>query len=357
MRVLQIGADRSKRGILFRNFPAFARQQAYAKEFGRLDIIGFSLRADNAEPIEDGCLTVYPTNSRWRIAWPFDAYRIARSLQKPYVVSVQDPFETGIIGWLVARRFRVPLHVQVHTDFLSPAYARHSLLNRARVLLGGFVLRRAAGIRAVSERIKRSIMEKYHLRAHISVLPIYVDTARFAHAVPDPTLAARFAAFSKKLLVVSRLEREKHVGLALEAFASAAPSGSCLIVVGAGSEGAALRSLAASLGVAGRVFFEGTQNPASYYALADLVLVPSEYEGYGLVVVEALAAGRPVLSTDVGIAREAGAIVAEPERFTESLRQWFRSGPREGVLAAYPYRDFSEYVRAYCADIVARARV
>ena len=62
-----------------------------------------------------------------------------------------------------------------------------------------------------------------------------------------------------------------------------------------------------------------------------------------------------MLSTDVGIAREAGAIVTTPEKFAESLSEWFKNGPREGHLESYPYKDFDEYVRAYCDDIVAAA--
>src|SRR3990167_11016506 len=161
MRVLQIGADRSKRGILFRGSPAFKRQEAYAKQFGHLDIIGFSLRSDGGKAGDEGALRVYPTGSpaKWRFG--FDALRIARRLGRPDVVSVQDPFETGLVGWLIARRFKVPLHVQIHTDFLSPAYAELSLVNRARVLLAGFILRRAAGIRVVSDRVQERIQERY----------------------------------------------------------------------------------------------------------------------------------------------------------------------------------------------------
>jgi putative flippase GtrA len=50
-------------------------------------------------------------------------------------------------------------------------------------------------------------------------------------------------------------------------------------------------------------------DPASYYKTADCFLITSDYEGYGMTIVEALAAGCPVVSTDVGIAKEAGASI------------------------------------------------
>ena len=110
------------------------------------------------------------------------------------------------------------------------------------------------------------------------------------------------------------------------------------------------------MNVESRVFFEGARDAALYYALADLILVPSKYEGYGLVIVEALAAGKPALSTDVGIAREAGAIVTSEQNFATDLTRWFESGPRAGGLKNYPYKNFEEYVRAYCGDVLAAAR-
>src|SRR3989344_5011686 len=322
VRILQIGSDRSKRGILHRDSPAFKRQEAYAARFGNLDIIGFSLRFDGARKIETGPLRVMPTNSPSKLLFGWDALRIARTLPRPDVVSGQDPFETGLIGWLISLMKAVPLHVQVHTDFLSPEYARLSLLNRLRVRLAGFVLRRASRIRV---------------------------------GLQDFALAKRFSAYKNKLLVVSRLEPEKNVALAIRPFSEVKPQSACLIVVGGGSERGSLERLARHLGISDRVFFEDGKDVAPYYALTDLVLFPSKYDGYGMVIIEALAAGKPVLSTDVGIAREAGAIIAKPEEFPNALLEWFKSGPRTAELKNYQYKNFDEYIAAYCADIAACA--
>lgn len=355
MRVLQIGADRSKRGILVPGTKAYERQRAYADVFGSLDIIGFSRKGDGFKEHHDGPLHLYPTNSAMRLLYGIDALLRASKLPWPDVVSAQDPFEAGLTAYAISRFVQKPLHVQVHTDFLSPAYARHSLLNRFRVLVAGFVLRRAARVRVVSERIRISIQTRYALQAPVTVLPIYVDVGRFRALERDALLEQRFVTFSHRLLYVGRFEPEKDPCLALRAFARAAPKSTCLIMVGTGSEFAYVRALARDLGVADRVFFEGEADPGPYYAIADLVLVTSRYEGYGLVIIEALAAGKPVLSTDVGVAREAGAITAEGE-YAEALRSWLESGPREGRLSGYPYTNFEEYVAQYCDDIAFIAR-
>ncbi|MDZ4227326.1 MAG: glycosyltransferase, partial [Patescibacteria group bacterium] len=192
MRVLQIGSDRSKRGILFPATPAALRQKAYAQKFGHLDIVGFSLKSDGAKRYSEGKLAVYPTQSASRLSYGLDALRIARSLPKPDVVSVQDPFESGLVAWFIARRLRVPLHAQVHTDFLSPEYARHSTLNRIRVCIARFVLPRASGVRVVSSRIADSLQAAgCKLKIAPSVLPIFADIEKFKNVPQDAALAAR----------------------------------------------------------------------------------------------------------------------------------------------------------------------
>ncbi|HUO50640.1 MAG TPA: glycosyltransferase [Candidatus Paceibacterota bacterium] len=349
-RVLQIGADRSRRGILYPDSPAAARQRAYAEGLGQLDIIGFSRSSDGTHAYREPHLSVYPTNSRSSLLYGWDALRTARKVPRPSVISVQDPFETGIVGCILAKRFGAPLHVQVHTDFLSPHYAE-GLRNRIRRAIAGYVLRRASRIRVVSNHIAHAITQRYALHVPITVLPIFVDLDRLRNPESDPQLTTRFAQFEKKLLVVARLEEEKNVALTIRAFAESAPQSACLVVVGEGSARKRLEALARTLSISDRVFFEGTQNSSRYYPLADLVLVPSKYEGYGLVIVEALAAGKPVLATDVGIAREAGAIVSSEKDFAKDLKQWFENGLRTGHLAGYPYANFDEYVAAYCDDV------
>jgi glycosyltransferase involved in cell wall biosynthesis len=280
------------------------------------------------------------------------ALRLARRVGKYDIVTAQDPFENGFVAWRAARRRHAKLHVQVHTDPFNAGYASHSLINFVRLYIALFVLKRADGIRVVSDRIKTSIEKRLKPKRTIAILPIYVDVRRIREAQLSPDLSQRFAKFSTKLLLVSRLEKEKNPALALRAFARAAPADACLMILGEGRLRLHLIAEARKLRITERVFFEGTKDVAPYYKLADLVLVPSKYEGYGRVFIEASAAGRPILSTDVGIAREVGAIIADEQHFAEALKRWFENGPRTSELTSYPYTSFDEYLREYCFDIV-----
>jgi glycosyltransferase involved in cell wall biosynthesis len=350
MNVLLIGTDRS---LLTLQSASARRHAAYADEFNEFDIIVFAKGEERRREIATHA-RVHPTGSHSRLTYGLDALRIARGLPRPDVVSAQDPFETGLAAWIIAALLNAPLHVQVHTDFLSPAFVRGSLLNRVRRLIAGFVLHRAARIRVVSLRIQEAMEERYRLKAPISVLPIFVDTARYASLA-----RTKHPRFKIALLAVGRLEKEKHFELAIDALKAARQAGhdAGLTIVGSGSEEEHLREQARTAGLERFVGFTGWQDDlTAYFSAADLLLVTSEYEGYGMALVEALAAGIPVLSTDVGIAREAGAIVAEPEHFGAALIEWIERGPRAAALQSYPYASEEEYTRAWSADIKQAAR-
>src|SRR3989344_3130494 len=347
-RVVVVGTETA---VFQEGSPVRERILAYTKCLASTDIIVMCGKKFEKEQVREH-VALYPTNSRTRFMRIFNAIRIGKKLPRADVVTAQDPFETGLAGFFIARALGARLHVQIHTDFLSPHFARLSLVNRCRALLARFVLSRADRVRVVSERIAQSLQTKnYTLKTNPTALPIFVDISAIRAATPSPDLVNHFSKFKTRLLVVSRLEPEKNVALTVVSFARSAPKNACLIIVGDGRERGKLERLAQNEGVMGRVFFEGKQDAANYYALADLVLVPSRYEGYGLVIIEALAAGKPVLSTDVCIAREQGAIVVSPERFAGALSEWFKNGPREGHLVGYPYASVEEYVQKYCADI------
>lgn len=349
MRILMISTDRT---AFEAGSPTRRRMETYAKAVGILDIIVFSLRRHGHQKIQHGQLTICPTDSRLRLLYGWNALMSPCLKERIDAVTVQDPFEVGLLGLVISWYLKIPLHVQIHTDLYAPAFRQHSFLNRARLVIAFFVLRRADRIRVVSERIRRSVELRVRekTRSQISVLPIFVDIDHFKKAQAPTELVERFASFKKKVLVVSRLESEKHVALAISSFAEGAPNDACLIILGDGSGRGSLQVLAESLGIKARVFFEGRRDPAPYYALADLVLVPSYYEGYCMTIIEALAAGVPVISTDVGIAPEAGARIAEPQRFAQALREALESNAR-GILISYPYTSWDAYVSAWRNDI------
>src|SRR3989344_1142990 len=172
-----------------------------------------------------GNVFLYPTNSRSKWFYIFNARKIARNMFHvsrftfhDWLVTTQDPFETGLAGWLIARKNNIPLQLQIHTDFLNPCFARESLLNHIRVRIARFLLPRARGIRVVSDRIKNSLKAKsYKLKAEPTVLPIFVDTEQLKNAPVKTDLRKKYPQFDFIVLMASRLTKEKNIPLAFAA--------------------------------------------------------------------------------------------------------------------------------------------
>ena len=104
---------------------------------------------------------------------------------------------------------------------------------------------------------------------------------------------------SKRILAVGRMKTVKNYPLLLRSFALLDDPEARLMFVGEGEGRAALASLAKELGVMDRVIFAGFRpDPTPFYRTADLFVLSSNSEGFGNVIVEALACGTYVVSTD-----------------------------------------------------------
>ena len=138
----------------------------------------------------------------------------------------------------------------------------------------------------------------------VHVVPTGVDTAVFHRSAPARHRLRRSLGIpegSPVLLTVARLVREKNLDFLLDAFhriVRAAP-GSRLLLVGEGNYREQLERRARKMGVASRTIFAGLvphERVAAYYQAADLFVFPSVVESQGLVILEALASGLPVVA-------------------------------------------------------------
>ena len=136
----------------------------------------------------------------------------------------------------------------------------------------------------------------------IEVIPNFVDTGRFVR-VADPAIRARFAHPDEALLLhVSNFRPVKRVEDVVEVFARVASEiPARLLMVGDGPERARAFELAQQLGVIGRVHFLGSfPDVQTVMGIADLFLLPSNKESFGLAALEAMSCEVPVVAARAG---------------------------------------------------------
>ena len=123
------------------------------------------------------------------------------------------------------------------------------------------------------------------------------DIDRLAHT---RSLSVRSGS-GRHYLAVGRLAPQKNFDLLLTSFARIAEADDRLTIVGEGPLRSKLIRRATELGIADRVAMPGHQGRVDpWFAAADALVLSSDYEGLGIVVIEALAAGVPVVATDCG---------------------------------------------------------
>ncbi|HEX2882729.1 MAG TPA: glycosyltransferase family 4 protein, partial [Polyangiaceae bacterium] len=232
---------------------------------------------------------------------------------KPNLVHMQTcegnvPFVVGA----VARAQRIPRLIKFSSDFV---WAR---LNRDRYLGLPYqeLHRSSLGARLLTQA-QRTTLAQYNLVwatspfVEQSLQKVYGLRPEVLHALPNlirlsnDALQPRTTRSECVVLLVARLVPTKGIEVALEALAQLSESSVRLRIVGEGAPAyeASLRKLSVGLGVQHRVDFVGAVPPAKLtqeYDSADLLLLPSWYEAFGIVLVQAMARGLPCVASNVG---------------------------------------------------------
>ncbi len=315
MKLLMISMDRK---IFNKDSEVARRQIEYAKNYDEVHIIVFTKRSSFKEIALGNNIVVYPTRSLSRWSYIFRALSLGRFIVERRNIShitCQDPFETGLVGALIKNRHDVSLELQIHTDIGSPYFQKFNFLNRIRTLISKYTLTRADKVRVVSERIKKYV-SRFVLPEKIEIKPIAVDIEKVKNAPVTEDLHKKYPQFSHIILMVSRLEPEKNIEMAVKAWPKVLEKipKTGLLITGSGAEDCKLKLIVESLKLNDSIIFSGWQNQEtiySYYKTAEALLVTSWYEGYGMTMLEAQAAHCPVVSTDVGIARDIGTQIVE----------------------------------------------
>jgi glycogen synthase len=237
-------------------------------------------------------------------------------------VEVGDRYDFDLVhghDWLVAsagdhlaKRFRCPLVVTIH----ATEYGRHQgwVDTHPQSYIHGverWIANRCEQLITCSAYMRDHVADIYGLEDEaVAVVPNGIDPSELVPVDDLASLRASFAGPDDKLvLLVGRLVYEKGFQLALEALPRLIERvpGTRFIVAGSGTAEKDLRRQASDLGLDAHGTFVGWIGDDvlhSLYRIADLTVVPSIYEPFGLVALEAMASGCPCLVADTGGLRE-----------------------------------------------------
>ncbi|MBI3952013.1 MAG: N-acetyl-alpha-D-glucosaminyl L-malate synthase BshA [Acidobacteria bacterium] len=173
--------------------------------------------------------------------------------------------------------------------------------DRSYLPITRFGIQRSDGVTAVSEHLRQATCETFGV-CHIRVVPNFINEALYTRR-PDPTKRARLAPSGEKIIMhVSNFRPPKRAPDCVEILARVrAKVDARLVMVGDGLERAQAEWLAHRRGVAEFVHFAGKQPyMPDCLSLADVLLLPSELESFGLAALEAMACEVPVVASRVG---------------------------------------------------------
>ncbi len=217
---------------------------------------------------------------------------------------------SGLVGETLKVLWGVPHVTMFHT--LGEIKNRSSLAedeSAMRIDAEARIIQSVERVVCATEHEKSLLVHLYYADpAKITVIPLGVDADRFRPI--DKVEARRQLGFSDEriILFVGRIEALKGVDILINAAAMLESDIECSVLIVGGddasrAEVAELQTLASDLGIGHRVAFVGAVDHDKlplFYNAADVCVVPSHYESFGLVAVEAMACGIPVVASRVG---------------------------------------------------------
>ena len=165
-----------------------------------------------------------------------------------------------------------------------------------------FCINESDGVTAVSESLKESTFEHFDIKRDIHVIPNFIVPSDKAESSYQ-RMRSKYAAPEEKILChVSNFRKVKRVEDVVRVFAKVnVKVPSRLILVGDGPERYTIEKMCREFGICNRVTFLGkVQDTSHVLEIADLFLLPSETESFGLAALEAMAVAVPVISSNAG---------------------------------------------------------
>jgi glycosyltransferase involved in cell wall biosynthesis len=261
-------------------------------------------------------------------AFPLQLYRAAAANSVVHL-HIGQAFTPEMV-WLVSKPGRFKYIAELHIDF-EPSGPAGVLLPLYKRLILKRVLQSAAAVITLNQKTLRTVRETYGYNGPAHIMNNGIDEAFFAIKRPAPKPNPPKILH---LLFVGRLSKQKNLPVLLKALATTKRKVH-LDLIGDGEERAAVQEMVTALNLT-NVTMHGRRDRGEvikFYRSCDALIMPSLYEAQPLVLLEAMAAGIPIIGTNViGVAdhiRGAG-IVVEPtiKGLVRGIEQYYALYPK-----------------------------
>lgn len=284
---------------------------------------------------------------------------------KPALIHSQHPILMGDLAAAFARDLGLPLVFTFHTRYDQYAQQYVPIVPElADIVMEEIIsryLEQCTHIVAPTSSIREFILREYAPNAPVSVVPTPVDLRAYNDLDPHRVRSALGLEEAELLLYVGRLAGEKGLDFLLRVFAKvlAERPQVRLLLVGKGPEEDDLRETVQELDLGERVVFAGAvphDDVPHYAAAADLFVFSSVTETQGLVLIEAMAAGTPVVAVEapgsVDALEEGGGLLvpAQEDAFAEAVLELLADGPCRRAMG----EKAAQAVRRYTIPAVTR---
>jgi len=272
-----------------------------------------------------------------------------------HVVHLHFPYPPGEVANFLFGRGEITV-LTYHSDVVRQKlilFFYHPLLLR--------ILSKADGIIATSPRYLDSSPYLRLFRDKCTVIPLGVEVERFASVQREEVEAIRQRYGTPLILFVGKLRYYKGIPYLLEAMRSLQAT---LLIVGSGPMEEAWRKLSSEMGLDGKVFFLGEvedEKLPAFYQACDVFVLPASHrsEAFGTVLIEAMAAGKPVVSTELGtgtswVNRDGETGLVVPPCDSEALAKAIKFLLEEEAIRLQMGEKARSYARSFSVEEMAR---
>ena len=316
-----------------------------------------------------------PSRAWWRVA--FDARATAKKELsfsggfRPDIVIAEDPFEAGLAGFLIAKRYERPFQVHVKVDFIDETFRKRHKKNKWRVHIANYVLKRIECVRTQTAYMQKRIIEKYHLtQSQVEVLPIFYDIAAWKEVKPIINVKRLYPKFKFVLLHVSAMNEFSHTDAVIDGLFYILRQYPTigLVIVGNGPDREELEARVRGYKLSEQIKFEtGEVDVLSFIKTSQVLIHTSEETTQDKIILQAAISEVPIICGNVGLASELFVDeesvllcpVDSPPCFGEKVNRILNQNPLRQKLAMNAEsevtdrmeQDYGAYMGAYQGSI------